>query len=85
MGAHLFVGQLAEADRKTLLNNIVKLVRAFLQGKDQVLKISSFRLWVCELACDKMCEMFRRCKYRLDSGSGQNTFWNRCGPFLNGV
>ena len=49
MGAHLFVGQLAEADRKTLLNNIVKLVRAFLQGKNQVLKISSFRLWVCEL------------------------------------
>ena len=50
MGAHLFVGQLAEADRKMLLNsNIVKLVRAFLQGKDQVLKISSFRLWVCEL------------------------------------
>ena len=36
MGAHLFVGQLAEADRKMLLNsNMVKLVRAFFQEKDQ--------------------------------------------------
>ena len=41
----------------------------------------------CTLACDKMCEMSRRFKYRLDSGSGcpkeaRTHFGINVGPFL---